>query len=125
MKVCSVEGCERKHVARGYCKKHYHQARNSGKLDALPALPETWDDFPRFWSKVAMGRPDDCWVWRSSADNHGYGQFRFQSTTWKAYRVSWFLKYGEVPHDPFVLDHLCRNRPCVNPSHLEVCERGP
>ena len=78
-----------------------------------------WD---RFWDKVdAEG---DCWEW-TAAKSNGYGKINSGgviSTTLRAHRVSWYFLVGEIP-DGLELDHLCRNRGCVNPDHLEPVTR--
>jgi hypothetical protein len=69
----------------------------------------------RFWSKVSY--TDTCWHWLAS-QYHGYGRIRIRGKTVPAHRVAWVLTYGAL--DPaMTLDHLCRNRSCVNPTHLE------
>ena len=55
----------------------------------------------------------DCWVWTGPLHN-GYGSHNSQ----RAHRVVWELLVGSVPNG-LQLDHLCRNRTCVNPDHLE------
>lgn len=74
-------------------------------------------DYERFWSKVGQG-DNGCWAWRASLDAGGYGQFELHPTVLKAHRVSWELMLGPIP-EGLPLDHLCRNRACVNPEHLE------
>jgi hypothetical protein len=72
----------------------------------------------RFWSKVDM-QPGGCWEWTASRKNTGYGQF--MKTTGNlvlAHRLAYELVHGSVP-EGLHLDHLCRNRGCVNPAHLE------
>lgn len=73
----------------------------------------------RFWSRVE--KTDSCWNWTSSTDRKGYGQFCHcvQGLTMRAHKLAWESENGPVP-DGLVLDHLCRNRRCVRPSHLEV-----
>lgn len=71
-----------------------------------------------FWSLV--DKTSDCWLWRGLRSKKGYGTLDFTgrpSTT--AHRVSWFLAHGYWPKLPMTIDHLCRNKICVNPSHLE------
>lgn len=68
-----------------------------------------------FWAKVRIGAPDECWEW-TGATRRGYG--RFGRPTRMAHRIAWARLRGPVP-DGLVLDHLCRNTLCVNPSHLE------
>ncbi len=76
----------------------------------------------RFWEKVERGADDDCWQWMAGKRN-GYGAFSLDGRLVVAHRVSYQLLKGPVP-DGLVLDHVCRNRACVNPGHLEpVTER--
>lgn len=78
--------------------------------------PRTLDE--RFWEKVAV--TDGCWEWTASRQANGYGQFwRGGGVKIVAHRLAWELTNGPVP-DGMQLDHLCRNRGCCNPSHLEV-----
>lgn len=71
----------------------------------------------RFWSKVE--KSDTCWVWTAGVTGSGYGSFWLRpGRTVVAHRASYEAEVGPVPNG-LVLDHLCRNRRCVNPSHLE------
>ena len=73
-------------------------------------------DIDRFWSKVS--KSDGCWTWLGGLDGKGYGYFRLGSRMVGSYRLAYELLIDPVP-DGLVLDHLCRNRKCVNPWHLE------
>lgn len=73
----------------------------------------------RFWSKVDRGAPDECWPWKASTFHHGYGQFKVHPDNRLAHRVAYELARGPIP-DGLTIDHLCRNKLCQNPSHLEV-----
>lgn len=72
---------------------------------------------------VDAAGPDYCWLWQGSKDTDGYGKMNVlrdgSCVTTGAHRVSYELHVGPIP-DGLVVDHLCRNRACVNPSHLEV-----
>lgn len=72
----------------------------------------------RFWAKVLIGREDDCWEWLAGT-HQGYGHFKIGRKTRLAYAVAYELLVGPIPNDGLVFDHLCRNRACVNPAHLE------
>lgn len=73
-----------------------------------------------FWSLVARGEEWECWEWLGKLTQKGYGQTPRKDgfgSSW-AHRVAYLLTRGPI-ESGFVLDHLCRNRSCVNPSHLE------
>ena len=53
----------------------------------------------------------------------GYGSLWFHGRSYRAHRVAWELENGPIP-DGLVIDHLCRNRACVNADHLEVVSPG-
>jgi hypothetical protein len=60
-----------------------------------------------------------CWQWVGTANTGGYGTIRFRRAGWPAHRVAYTLYVGEIP-DGLDLDHLCLNKSCVNPEHLEA-----
>jgi len=70
-----------------------------------------------FWRKV--NKTDTCWLWQGYINSEGYGEYRSKVLrTRLAHRIAYALDGdGTVPDMP--LDHLCRNRHCVNPDHLE------
>jgi hypothetical protein len=68
-----------------------------------------------------------CWVWTASRNRNGYGNFKWPGTGTglggkyaSAHVYAYTTLVGSIP-DGLTLDHLCRNRPCVNPAHLEPC----
>lgn len=66
--------------------------------------------------------PDGCWQWSRPLDN-GYGRFWLAGRTRLAHAVSYELHVGPIPAGLHI-DHLCRNRGCVNPVHLEPVTPG-
>lgn len=76
----------------------------------------------RYWPKVDRRGPNECWPWLASIDGVGYGQISMMGHNGpeKAHRVALFLAFGEWPAKGAHTDHLCRNRVCQNPRHLEV-----
>lgn len=74
----------------------------------------------RFWDKV--DKTGDCWEWTAAKTSSGYGNFIWFGKNVVAHRKSYELTKGEIPKG-LDLDHLCRNRACVNPDHLEPVTR--
>ena len=72
----------------------------------------------RFWPKVDKEAPNGCWAWRPPLTANGYGMINVGGTPAYAHRVAYELSVGPIPEGLYI-DHLCRNRSCVNPSHLE------
>lgn len=71
----------------------------------------------RFWNKVTKGQ--FCWEWTGSNNGVGYGEIRIAGRKVYVHRYSFELHKGPIPSGTEI-DHLCRNRACVNPDHLEA-----
>jgi len=76
------------------------------------------DDQARFASKLPVATPIECWIWQGSCMRGGYGQFPMGDTAVLAHRFAYEMFRGPIPHG-LTIDHLCRNRACVNPWHLD------
>lgn len=66
-----------------------------------------------FWSRVT--KTHNCWNWIGTKNNRGYGLFRHKLV----HRLSYEKFVGSIP-PKMVVDHICRNKLCVNPNHLRV-----
>lgn len=98
----------------------------------MPAHKTTWAAREaRFWSNLDKEGPEPehrpglgpCWVWKLRVNNRGYGILTWWGIgTRTAHSVAWEFTNGPVP-DGLELDHLCRNRACARPSHLEPVTR--
>lgn len=69
----------------------------------------------RFWGKVDRGGPTECWIWTGFISPTGYGR----SSRGIAHRLAYELTHGPIP-EGLTIDHLCRNKACQNPAHLEL-----
>ena len=79
----------------------------------------TPEELDRFEAKIEPAGPYDCWNWTAAKDQHGYGRFLVARKNRRAHRVAYETFYREIP-EGCELDHVCRNRGCVNPAHLEA-----
>lgn len=115
-RTCSVVGCENKHFASGYCNAHRLRVKRYGSTE-LP--PRKRDPLERFWEKVDKDGDGGCWVWTASTAPHGYGQFFLDEGMVAVHRYAYVLLVGPIP-EGLQIDHLCFNRACCNPDHLEA-----
>lgn len=111
---CSVDRCERPTRTRGYCNAHYRRWLKGKPLDqpirlfnALESRLEAWVD-----------KSGECWEWGGYRNEDGYGQIKVEGRMQGAHRVVYEHEIGPIP-EGLELDHLCKNRACVNPAHLE------
>lgn len=76
------------------------------------------DPIARFYAKLR--KTDSCWLWTGNKGWDGYGHFWLDGRDVMAHRFSYELHRGQIP-DGLTIDHLCRNKSCVNPEHLDPC----
>lgn len=80
----------------------------------------TKDKFESMWTPEPNS---GCWLWLGYISPFGYGSMKIDKKTNLAHRISYILFKGDIP-EGLDLDHLCRNRACVNPDHLEPVTRS-
>ena len=73
----------------------------------------------RFLSYIKIVKDTDCWEWTGSKNTDGYGKMRFNGKTIYIHRFIYEYFYGPIQAE-LELDHLCKNRVCANPEHLEA-----
>lgn len=73
--------------------------------------------------KLSIQSSSGCWEWTGAIDRYGYGKSSVRIDGRKRYpgahRLSYMAFHGAIPNG-LIIDHLCRNRTCVNPDHLEA-----
>jgi hypothetical protein len=89
---------------------------------AVPADVRFWDYVDKN-GPVPKHRPElgPCWLWTGRINTTGgYPYWNVPPKCIRAHRQAWFLTHGSLPEPPLHLDHLCKMRSCVNPTHLEA-----
>lgn len=118
--TCSIAGCAGRVVGWGWCMSHYYRWQTYGDPMAGRPVFRRLPTTVRFWQKVDRSGGDNaCWLWTAYLKENGYGQFfPVRGHPAYAHRYAFELLRGPIPNG-LELDHLCRNRACVNPTHLE------
>lgn len=76
----------------------------------------------RFMARVEISS-NNCWNWCGPLNKGGYGLSSIDGKRTLAHRAFWLFDQGPIP-DGMDLDHLCRNRNCINPAHMEIVTRS-
>lgn len=74
---------------------------------------------------IVIGEPDECWLWTGQKDKYGYGKARPGKSAehMGVHRFVYSLVHGPIP-EGHTIDHLCENKLCQNPTHLEAVPPG-
>lgn len=115
---CIIDSCDNEgnNVGFGWCQKHYRRYKRHGSPFVTSRI--VGNDIARFWSYVMPGEKDECWEWQGGTSPDGYGILAMNKTTTYMPRFAYELLREPIP-EGLEPDHLCRNRICVNPWHLE------
>ena len=76
----------------------------------------------RFWEKVAIGTPDECWPWLGARLPKGYGRVKVNGRATLTHRVAYFIANptSRMKYARRLILHSCDNPPCCNPKHLRL-----
>lgn len=134
--ACSVEECENPALARGWCSAHYQRWRHTGS----PLPPPPVDPIARFWKKIDVRGPEECWPWQGIINPSGYGLTAPPGLPKEVHRAVYQLEVGDLHNDeqgrPLVIDHMCHDpkichlsnecphRRCCNPAHMRLTTRA-
>ena len=89
--------------------------------NVIPVLPvATPEAMLRIWAQ-SPADDGECLVWTGVRDAKGYGRIKVGGVAYFVHRITWaWFNQAEIP-DGLTVDHLCRNRACCNPIHLDIC----
>jgi len=120
LRTCSIEGCDNLFLARGWCQKHYQRWKAHG--DPTFVKNHYREDLLRLLSKIKIDKKSGCWEWQGNISK-GYGQMGIRRGKKYSNTMAHIVSY-ELLVGPRVvglhIDHLCFNKLCVNPAHLEM-----
>lgn len=85
------------------------------EYNELGVAPNTPD---KFWSKVDIRKPDECWLWKEACFQNGYGRFKLNYKSLRAHRFALEESKGPPPSPSALALHSCHTRNCCNPAHL-------
>jgi hypothetical protein len=109
---CCEKDCDRNVYGRGLCRVHW--ARRRAVIGG-----GTREDSKSYVLKRIVVAESGCWMWTLGLDDNGYAMIGRNGRTTYAHRLAYEAWVGPIPKG-MELDHLCRNRACVNPfGHLE------
>jgi hypothetical protein len=118
-RTCSIDGCDKTTRYGAICGMHLARMKRHGSYDQPVRRPKRVGILDRILAK-AVEDSVGCWVFTGYTDRNGYGM------AWSSTRQSMVLTHravyeamrAEIP-DGLHIDHLCNNRSCVNPWHLD------
>jgi len=115
---CSVERCTDEEHGSGLCNRHRIRLRRHG--DPIGGHGDRGrHPLERFFDHVTV--TDTCWLWSTALEHLGYALWRPSGSEKKVLAHRWAYEFFVQPIPKGLeLDHLCRNRNCVNPDHLEA-----
>lgn len=79
------------------------------------------DDYATFLLRFYPDESTGCWEWVGRKTKKGYGRFSYGGRVGYAHRYSYQKYVGEI-EEGMTIDHVCENKGCVNPEHLEQVE---
>lgn len=85
-----------------------------------PPIDLAWFETHNFWDHADLLPNGQCWLWKQSVASHGYGNTWDGTTVRLAHRVAWALWHREQIPEGMTVDHICRQRRCINPDHLRL-----
>ena len=111
-------GISRERVRQIYSQQTGRHLSHTWSGRYYPRPPRPPREAPPFWSRVQFG--EGCWIWLGTISTNGYGSYRHGMA---AYKFAYVSTKGPVPPG-LEIDHLCMNRACVRPDHMEAVTRS-
>lgn len=114
--MCSVDGCDKPHIARGWCHMHYKRWRRKGDSDNME-IKILYKTSEEAFENRTQWQPNGCLLWLGHVNNQGYGAIKVNGKNAGTHCYAWEQANGPIPDGLFVLHH-CDRPPCCNVDHL-------
>lgn len=121
MKLCSIDGCGRKFLARGFCRRHYYSQVQYGDPLASNILQTSYGEPRKFYEEVVLTYDgDECLIWPFARLDRGYAMMRTRGRSNRASKVLCEDVNGPPPSPKHEAAHSCGNGHlgCVTKKHL-------
>lgn len=104
---------------RTFCNRSCAAPTRNAAAAQTKRIKRAASKFPEdFWHNIRVTE-SGCWVWTGSRHSNEYGYLQREFRRHSTHRLAYEQRFGVIP-DGMYIDHLCRNRPCCNPDHLEA-----
>mgnify|MGYP003414498065 CR=1 FL=1 len=119
-KPCLIEECKRAIHSNNLCRTHGRRL-NEGKTLNEPIRQRRW--FGKFsnpdsYFQALLNTNGNCWEWQGPIEPAGYGKMKWGNINTRAHVYAWEF-FGFDRTSGLVLDHICKNKICCNPEHLQ------
>lgn len=118
-KICSVDNCNLKILAKSFCSKHYYKTLKYGDpLKGYTKIPD--GERVKFIQTIINSEKEECIIWPFSDNGVGYGTVIIDGVKWYAHRYILFIKNYKEDYKNLDVRHSCGkgHLGCVNPNHL-------
>ena len=116
-KLCSIDGCDKKHYARGWCRVHYERWKRNGDPEFV-AYVKTETPGESFALRTEW--QGDCLVWTGTKNKNGYGQIFVSGRNIYVHRYAWEQANGPIPDGMLVVRKYHCDPACVHVGHLRL-----
>lgn len=114
--TCSHEGCTKQPKSRGMCRPHYH-LWEAAHQNARTRPPQ---EIAQYIAERSASTDGGCVLWTGSVTVSGYGRTTIGGVAYRIHRLAYELHHGVQLTRAETVHHVCANRLCINPDHLQA-----